>query len=224
MAGVLAIGLLDQVTPLALRASAAPKESFPSDRELIRVVEARLPPGTMVFQLPYVPFPEGSPVHDLEANDSLRAYLHSSTLRWSLPTMYGRSGDQFVRKVTEQPPEEILATLAATGFGGILVSRDGYADQAAAIETAFRAAIGAEPLISGDGRAGVLDSASRTKRLLPPRSAASSTACCARSSCRLLLGFLRAGVGTERQTFRWCDANRGDRRRTTRVQRVSVRR
>jgi len=165
---VLAVGLFDQVTPLAVRAYADNKESFDSDRDFVRALEAQVPRGTMIFQLPYVQFPERPPVGDLDTNDSLRAYLHSSALRWSLPTMYGRSGDRFVREVAGQPAEEMLTTLAATGFGGILVSRAGYADRGTAIEAGLRVALGdVQPFVSADGRSAFFNLPQRQQRLAP---------------------------------------------------------
>jgi phosphoglycerol transferase len=165
---VLLIGLFDQATPLAVRAYADIEHEFDGDRDFFRTLESRVPRGTMIFQLPYVQFPEGPPVHKLDTNDPLRGYLHSAALRWSLPTMYGRSGDQFVRRVAAQAPDEMLATLAATGFTGVLVSRDGYADAGAAIEAQLRVALGGtQPMVGADGRLAFFDLSLR-KPSLPP--------------------------------------------------------
>jgi len=203
LVGVLAFGLLDQVTPLASPSSAEPRQRFLSDRDLIRAVEARLSPGTMLFQLPYVPFPEGLPVHDLEANDLLRPYLHARTLRWGTPTMRGRSGDQFARQLAERAPAEILATLAATGFGGVVVHRDGYADQGAAIEAAFHAALGAAPLVSADHRLMFFDLTHY------PAAPALTPAEIDRVLRPIVVGFssgFHAPEAGPSGPFRWCDA------------------
>ena len=165
---VLLIGLFDQATPQAVRAYADIEREFDADRDFFHAVESRVPRGTMIFQLPYVQFPEGPAVHKLDTNDPWRGYLHSSALRWSLPTMYGRSGDQFVRRVAAQPPDEMLATLAATGFTGILVSGDGYADGGAAMEAQLRVALGGtRPLVGANGRLAFFDLSAR-RPALPP--------------------------------------------------------
>src|SRR5207248_10096410 len=72
LAGVLVIGVLDQTTPQdvpAYRANAAP---FHRDGDLVAAIERRLPRGAMVFQLPYMGFPEAKPTHRLTTHDQVR--------------------------------------------------------------------------------------------------------------------------------------------------------
>ncbi len=57
------------------------RTAFDSDRDFVRTDRSRaFRRGSMVFQLPYVQFPEGPPVQNLDTNDPLRPYLHSRTL------------------------------------------------------------------------------------------------------------------------------------------------
>ena len=199
----LAVGLLDQSTARAVRPYAAVKKAFTSDRDLIRGIEARVPAGTMVFELPYQIFPEWPPLHHLFSYDLLRPYLHSSALRWSLPTMHGRSGESFVREVSRQEPGQILETVAAVGFGGILINRDGYADDGAKVEAGLRAGLGAEPLVSQDGRLVFFDLTDYRRRL----PTALSPAEIERMLRPLTVSFARGCYGEERvadRAFRWC--------------------
>ena len=76
--------------------------------------------------------------------DPLRPYLHSRALRWSYPTMFGRLGDAWTNAVADQPVPEMVRTLSDVGFEGILVDRDGYADDGAAIVAALAAELGAD--------------------------------------------------------------------------------
>ena len=76
--------------------------------------------------------------------DPLRPYLHSRALRWSYPTMFGRPGDAWTNAVAELPVPELVRTLSEVGFEGILVDRDGYADDGAAIVAALTAELGAD--------------------------------------------------------------------------------
>jgi phosphoglycerol transferase len=196
-------GLVDQTTPLAVRPNAQAKESFASDRGLIRAVEARVPPGSLIFQLPYVMFPEGPAVQQLKTNDLLRPYLHSTSLRWSQPTMHGRSGEAFVLSVIQLPAIEMIDRLAATGFGGILINRDGYADHGAAIEAALRDSLAAEALASADGRLAFFDLAGHHGRAAPL-----SPAELDRVLHPITVGFSAGFHALERSpsgtTFRWC--------------------
>jgi phosphoglycerol transferase len=155
-AGVLAIilplGLLDQTTPWAVRPYAATKTTYASDADLVRRIEASVPAGTSVFELPYVPFPEAVPLNRMGGYDGLRPYLHSHTLGWSFPTMLGREGDNWVRGVSQLEPTRIVENVANAGFGGILVDRDGYVGDGLSMQAVLRAALDVEPLVSADGR------------------------------------------------------------------------
>ena len=154
---VLVLGLLDQSTWRAVPAYAATKKEYASDAGLVRRMEAELPAGTMIFELPYIRFPEMPGIHDMDAYDPIRPYLHSHTLRWSFPTVRNRAGDKWAQDLTNAGPSGMLATLADIGFGGILVDRDGYADHGAGIETTLRADIGGAPLVSESGRLAFFD-------------------------------------------------------------------
>jgi phosphoglycerol transferase len=149
---VLAVGLLDQTSPRMIRAYAATKRAYASDGELVRRIEAAVPSGTMVFELPYVSFPESGPVNDVGGYDQLRPYLQARSLRWSFPTMRGRAGDVWAADVAKLEPSQMIATLTSAGFGGLLVDRSGYADQGAALEAALTAALGVDPMVSVDRR------------------------------------------------------------------------
>ena len=212
LVAVLVGGLVDQTTPLAVRPYAQAKEEFASDRGLIRAVEARVPPGSLIFQLPYVMFPEGPAVQQLKTNDLLRPYLHSTSLRWSQPTMHGRSGEAFVLSVMQLPATEMLDRLAATGFGGILINRDGYADHGAAIEAALRDSLAAEALASADGRLAFFDLAGHHGRGAPL-----SPGELDRVLHPITVGFSAGFHALERAPsgtmFRWCGAPGRDRRR-----------
>ena len=149
---VVFFGLLDQVTPAAILDYRHERDAFLSDRHLVQRIEKLVAPGDIVFELPYIEFPEGTLRAALNPDDLLRPYLHSSTLRWSLPTMRGRSGDAFVRDTSVLPPDRMLEKLAQVGYGGILINRDGYTDYGAALEAGLQSSLGAAPITSEDAR------------------------------------------------------------------------
>ena len=71
------------------RETAAITFQIDSDREIVEKMEAALPPGAMVFQIPIMDFPE-SPAPGLSPYDHLRPYLFSNRLRYSFGSMKGR--------------------------------------------------------------------------------------------------------------------------------------
>jgi hypothetical protein len=160
---VLVFGLYNQITyndvpPYALAGSYAQDQSF------VRKIERRLPRGAAVFELPYVPFPEGGQRVDLWENDLLRGYLHSKDLRWSFGATKGRPED-WADDLAGKPAATVLDAAAAAGFAGLYIDRFGYADRGAAVEKEVRAGLGAKPLVSGDGRHSFFDLRGYRRRL-----------------------------------------------------------
>ena len=66
--------------------------------------------------------------------------------------MKGREDDLWQREVQAKPAGKLVAALAAKGFGGIYIDRQGYADRGAELEQKLEALLGAPPLRSGDDR------------------------------------------------------------------------
>lgn len=150
LALILIAGLYDQTPPAPAVAQMALKSEFDSEDQLFHQIEAELPAGASVLQLPYETFPEGPPVYQMDGYDHLRGYLHSKSLKWSFPTMRGRPGDDWIRELSSKPTARLVREAALAGFSGIYVNRHGYADGAGAIASELRAATGSKPLTSYD--------------------------------------------------------------------------
>jgi hypothetical protein len=146
--------LLDQVSTRAVRPYRDTKILYQQDAEFVHRIEAELPPDAMVFELPYVTFPEPSRRQDQRMGDydMLRPYFHSHTLRWSHPAMLGRSDDAWIQMVSLRPPAGLVARLTDAGFGAILINRQGYADDGAEVEGALARELASRPSVSSDGR------------------------------------------------------------------------
>ena len=100
-----------------------------SDREIVEKMEAALPAGAMVFQIPIMDFPE-SPVPGLSPYDHLRPYLFSHHLRYSFGSMKGREDTRWQRNLTQLSLADAVAKLRGLGFRAILISRNGFPDKA----------------------------------------------------------------------------------------------
>jgi hypothetical protein len=145
---LLAIGLLDQVTPAATRPYANTKTEYTADGDFVRDIEGSLPWGAMVYELPFLAFPETTPPEKMMPYDPLRPYVHSHALRWTYPAMAGRTEEIWTSSVAEEPPDKLVDELVAVGFGGIFIDRSGYADHGAALEQALSRALDAAPYVS----------------------------------------------------------------------------
>lgn len=149
---VLFTGLYDQTTPATMPRYAEIGPSFESDRTFVAALEAELPDGAMVFQLPYVAFPEAASVEGTGVYDPFRMYLHSATLHWSAGAFRGREDAAWQEEAASLDAPEMLDALTAEGFEGLVIDRDGYADGGAALEAQLATELGDGVLESPDGR------------------------------------------------------------------------
>ena len=149
---LLLIGIPDQVPRGLLQGRVGVEKQFRQEERFIQQIERLVPPHTMIFQLPYDPFPESPPINRMTDYEELKGYLHSGSLRWSYGAMRGRSDDKWLAAVSQQPLDQLLLTIAAAGFGGVYIDRYGYADSAAALESQLASLLGSQPIGSEGGR------------------------------------------------------------------------
>ncbi len=149
---LLAIGLPDQITGRRMADRPDVEKLFQQDADFVRRIESLVPPHSMIFQLPYDPFPETLPINTMVDYDEMKGYLHSDTLRWSYAAMKGRPTDQWLATVSAQPVREMLRTIAGAGFAGLYIDRNGYADHAAILESRVKVLLGSGPVVGEGGR------------------------------------------------------------------------
>lgn len=128
---------------------------FANDRSFGSAMESTLPAHSLVFQLPFLEFPEARPVNRLEDYELFRPYLHTSTLRFTYGALKQRSRSRWYREYAALPPPELIAKLEASGFAAIYINRRGYADNADQLLTALTSA-GRPPLLYSPTRQQVL--------------------------------------------------------------------
>lgn len=144
-----AIGLLDQMP------RAAPSErreriaaEVTSDRELGARMEAALPAGALVFQLPVLGFPEVVPPHRLTDYEHFRPYLATNGLRFSYGAAKHRARGRWQRELENEPVPVLVRRLEEHGFGALYLNRKGFGDGAERILGEL-AALGYDRVISG---------------------------------------------------------------------------
>lgn len=149
---VLVVGLFDQTTRKSLPDYSANAAAWEELRGFVGQVEAKVPAGAEVFQLPYVPYPESPPVFAMQDYDHLRPYLVSSTTHWSYGAVKGREAANWDAAAAQLPADRLIPTLAEKGFRGVWVDRAGYADGGSQVLQDLAKASGTTPQISPDGR------------------------------------------------------------------------
>jgi hypothetical protein len=126
---VATIGILDQVPRRsAPEARALLVERVEADVRFGRELEAVLPRGAMVFQLPVLGFPEVTPPHRLADYELFRPYLHTSSLRFSYGGGKFRSRSRWQRDLESVPPAELVRALERYGFAALYLNRKGFKD------------------------------------------------------------------------------------------------
>jgi hypothetical protein len=204
---VLIVGLLDQTSRFAARGYDRTKARYLADARFVRAVEAAVPPGSLVFQLPYRNFPETPPQHALRDYDPLRPYLHARTLRWSYPTMRGRRVDLWATDLVARPLAEQVETLSDVGFAGIVVDRAGYPDAAAGLQASLTTLLGTGPQVGGHERFIFFPLRGYTARARSSRSPAEQQQRHTRALHPLLLRWGAGFYDIEHHDglpFRWC--------------------
>jgi phosphoglycerol transferase len=149
---ILVVGIYDQVPKgLTLGRDRVGME-FRAMGEFVRNIESLVPPNSMIFQLPYDPFPESPPINRMNDYEELKGYLHSKSLRWSYGAMKGREVSKWQAAITAEPTDKMLIAVAKVGFAGIYVDRFGYPDGGALLESQLRKLLGNEPIRDKSGR------------------------------------------------------------------------
>ena len=110
------------------------------------------PRRAMIYQLPYMKYPENGGIEQLMDYGLLAGYLHSDTLKWSYGAPSGRETDTWMKKLNEKPLAEQIDTIREKGFAGIYIDWNAYLpDERTAMEAILATETGAEPLMHGDG-------------------------------------------------------------------------
>jgi phosphoglycerol transferase len=149
---VLAFGLWDAIPPV--------RQPYPeieaqhaSDRAFVAQIEAEMPEGAKILQLPIIEFPEAEPVGKMIDYDHLRAYLaDNGTLQWSYGSIKGRPDAAWQVTLRDKVgPIGALPAILGLGFDGIWIDTYGYVGKEDEVEQIIEA-VGVEPMVSPDGR------------------------------------------------------------------------
>jgi phosphoglycerol transferase len=153
---LLAVGLFDQTSPADRPDYADVHRRYSSDEAFFQAVADRLPPGTAVFELPHVPFPEVPPIEATQAYDQARGFVFQPQLAWSYGFMRGRH-PEYPLAFKNESTDDWMTALASIGFRGLVIDRFGYPDEAAQLQSDVTKLVGGPPLVSEDGRYAFFD-------------------------------------------------------------------
>lgn len=101
-----------------------------SDLGFGRELDAALPPGAMVFQLPVLGFPEVLAPYRLADYEHFRPYLTTQHVRFSYGAAKFRARSRWQRDLENVSVQALVRRLEAYGFAALYLNRKGYEDRA----------------------------------------------------------------------------------------------
>ena len=144
--------LYDQVPASVTGAAAQLQEEKNSDSRFIEKIEASVPEKSMIFQLPYHPYPEGGPVNQMQDYHLFIGFMYSRQLRWSYGGSKGREGDLWYQQTAGMPVKQMIDELKKKRFAGIYVDKRAYDEEGfASLDASLKAELNCEPINSANG-------------------------------------------------------------------------
>lgn len=114
-------------------------------------VEAALGDNAMVYQLPYMRYPENGPINNMPDYKPFVGYVFTDSLRWSYGAVRGRNERAGELNIDEGMSYRFLKGIKEEGFDAVYIDLDGYTDGGEQI-LKFYNALGVQPMVSGDGK------------------------------------------------------------------------
>ncbi len=142
---LLLVAIYDQTPPLCKHCIEPRNVAFNNDKVLVEKIEAQMPEGGMIYQLPFMVFPESPAVFTMPIYGLSRPYLHSTKLKWSYGCMNGRECSDIYSAFSKKTELEQFLLVQEYGFAGLTIDRRGFADRAASLEQQILAATGKKP-------------------------------------------------------------------------------
>lgn len=144
--------------------------------KFVHELEARLPRGAAIYQLPFTGFPEGWRLRNYDAYEFMKPYLESTDLRFNLGGMKGREGDRFYRSLAQRSVETQIRVIRQLGFSGIYVDRMGLVDYGTKLIADLERELGADAATYRSDRRAVYFDLGNAQSALPTGSLTPSQA------------------------------------------------
>ena len=125
-------------------------KNFYDEKSYIEKVEKALPKNAMVYQYPYVQFPETPPKYKEGYYDYFRPYIQSQNLRWSNASIKGTDADKLNLAIMNLKSNQQVLAIAKIGFSGVLINRLACEDGCIEFEEQLQKISAGDPIINLD--------------------------------------------------------------------------
>ncbi len=129
VAALALIAIADQCGFLVQPNYQATQKAYNIDHEYFTKVEAALPRGARVLQLPYVPFPEGGSMGRIRMYEQFVPLLHTESLRFSFGSFNGSEQAEENKQIPALPVDRLLIEACLAGWHAMLIDRRGWDKQ-----------------------------------------------------------------------------------------------
>lgn len=115
----------DQTTPANVYAYEATKEEYIQDEEFVQAIEAIMPEGACIFELPLLPTGTTS-IQNLRDYELYKPYLHAKSSKWLHMYSVGSQTDQWVNILHGLPLRTVIDIIVCCDFQGVYIDSRGY--------------------------------------------------------------------------------------------------
>lgn len=144
---VLTIGIIDQTVDMGGDWQQSAQETQKVYEKFFTEVEEQLDKQAMVYQLPYLDYPEVSSSFDYK---HFVGYLFTDTLKWSYGGIKGRNVAAAKLNIDEGMSYRFLKEIKDAGFKAVYIDLAGYEDSGNQV-LSFYKQLGIDPIVSEDG-------------------------------------------------------------------------
>lgn len=149
---ILCLGIFDQFNMLAVGWQESKQIDQAEYETYFHKIEDSVGANAMIYQLPYIGFPEYGVYLNIQDYTHLLGYLLTDNLRWSYGGVKGRENLAENLYFGEGKNKVFVNYIRNSGFDGVLIDTYGYNDQGNEIIDFYSNSLELEPIVSENSR------------------------------------------------------------------------
>lgn len=119
-------------------------------RDFFEEVENSVAENSMIYQLPFMLFPEGGSIVNMGEYQPALGYVYTDGLKWSYGAVKGRNTVGESLYIDEGMSEKFVQGIIDAGFSAVYIDTRGFEDGGEAINRFYSETLGLTPIVSED--------------------------------------------------------------------------